>query len=871
MEGTSTLHISDLGALLAEIRDSLKTNNIVLQRLVEALETKKDNGHLQSSGDEERSTDDANKNNFDAGDDEKDNEAGSSQLPEFPKSATRPNVGDQMREHPLYESRAAFYHLKQANDAHGYMLDSSVFDSIEAVEPQPKVGTFLADWKYWIPIWKVEQTQQTYLAKGGQPDYIPPWELRLHDDGNLYHIDDSTLLHPLPLPVDWESECHHVPYAFTPPAPLSKGCEPWIAPTGITVDWDLLDRCLGSLYSVPPDGRMPLPFQRNELRLKCASGEIQPYLQKVRILLETLHDRQGKFRVMDFSNRGGSVTYCWDAEDGEKQPSTTVSLPQYWRAARHALFAEESFLATPRPCGKLVSNARFKELTDEKIFEGPAREFNRKDAETLIRRPLQAGVDQPCEWTRIVLISGLDAAVNAHNGIAEEDEAENICKLLLCWDWDLDNMSDYDTAVRVACGRHLFTSRRITSENPFQSWMSPFLITWTRPLSNPKDKSRLAHSSWKGGPLYGSKTGSMIQEAAFTVVVIPNSWSVQNLKFASPYQLEHCQYPTILILAPAVNIYIERFLDPTDVTGAILQSIHVGLLLAAEDWFKLRRHFDSLFDNEEMGQNLLFEPEKHDALLFDDGVFSRSRLYFWVVDSLEAFIAQLFETQREWDNFWAAREPAFRHFEETQNVRDSSIDKQLPRIKRQLDRLEEVRMLFETLHRKTVARREGLFNASSVIESRAATRLGEHVKLLTYISIFYLPLGFSAAIFSINENYSTTAFVITSVLVAVGTYALVVNLENTTSSLKLIYDLVKKPAIIRMAEDRDEKWATKGRVFTEFRPYQQNIEPSEWNLVGFLAVEIWRKLSLWKGKTGTEVAAESKGGKDEESGSGLNA
>ena len=35
-----------------------------------------------------------------------------------------------------------------------------------------------------------------------------------------------------------------------------------------------------------------------------------------------------------------------------------------------------------------------------------------------------------------------------------------------------------------------------------------------------------------------------------------------------------------------------------------------------------------------------------------------------------------------------------------------------------------------------------LFSASAVIESRASTRLGENVKLLTYVSIFYLPLAF---------------------------------------------------------------------------------------------------------------------------------
>lgn len=41
------------------------------------------------------------------------------------------------------------------------------------------------------------------------------------------------------------------------------------------------------------------------------------------------------------------------------------------------------------------------------------------------------------------------------------------------------------------------------------------------------------------------------------------------------------------------------------------------------------------------------------------------------------------------------------------------------------------------------ANKQQLFNASAVIESRASTRLGENVKLLTFVSIFFLPLAFT--------------------------------------------------------------------------------------------------------------------------------
>lgn len=35
-----------------------------------------------------------------------------------------------------------------------------------------------------------------------------------------------------------------------------------------------------------------------------------------------------------------------------------------------------------------------------------------------------------------------------------------------------------------------------------------------------------------------------------------------------------------------------------------------------------------------------------------------------------------------------------------------------------------------------------LFSASAAVETRAATQLGENVRLLAYVSIFYLPLAF---------------------------------------------------------------------------------------------------------------------------------
>ena len=51
----------------------------------------------------------------------------------------------------------------------------------------------------------------------------------------------------------------------------------------------------------------------------------------------------------------------------------------------------------------------------------------------------------------------------------------------------------------------------------------------------------------------------------------------------------------------------------------------------------------------------MLDLEKHDRFLFGDDTFSRSRRYFWVMNSLAVFQEQIDDTIRQWDFFWGAR------------------------------------------------------------------------------------------------------------------------------------------------------------------------------------------------------------------------
>jgi hypothetical protein len=154
---------------------------------------------------------------------------------------------------------------------------------------------------------------------GGRPDYVPPWELR-KIGSQSFHVDDIKQEQPLDFTEAAIDNYHRVPYSFAPPTRVGANVGPLIATTGITADWDYLRGCLGTLYSVPPDGRILLSFERNELRLKCAAGEIAPYLSQVKITLQELHQNRGSFYVTDLDTFGNSTqTPCaavWTAVFG---------------------------------------------------------------------------------------------------------------------------------------------------------------------------------------------------------------------------------------------------------------------------------------------------------------------------------------------------------------------------------------------------------------------------------------------------------------------------------------------------------------------------------------------------------------------------
>jgi hypothetical protein len=127
------------------------------------------------------------------------------------------------------------------------------------------------------------------------------------------------------------------------------------------------------------------------------------------------------------------------------------------------------------------------------------------------------------------------------------------------------------------------------------------------------------------------------------------------------------------------------------------------------------------------------------------------------------------------------------------------------------------------------------------------------VKLLTYVSIFYLPLGFCSTLWAINKDYGVTPFAIVTAIVASTTYILVANLGNVVMAIKSGYKAIREPIVNRMESDGNKEWKDNGIIFKQFRPDRDNVMPSQWLVLQSLFVTTLRKLGLFNAKTTNET------------------
>ncbi|KIW14746.1 hypothetical protein PV08_07530 [Exophiala spinifera] len=204
----------------------------------------------------------------------------------------------------------------------------------------------------------------------------------------------------------------------------------------------------------------------------------------------------------------------------------------------------------------------------------------------------------------------------------------------------------------------------------------------------------------------------------------------------------------------------------------------------------------------------IFDRGLRDELLFENDKYTYSRRYFWASQTLgllsneiKAMITAYRETFT--DEFWSGEHKTLFPGTKEQSPKYHNWRKKLIHTRRQFEkeivRLEEVLHMFQQQQKEIRNLREWLFSGTSVLESREAVNMakitveqGYNIRLLTLVTLFYLPLTFVTSIFGmtnmpVDDNF--LPFAVTVVGICIPTYLLILIVNNPDNSRRLFANI----------------------------------------------------------------------------------
>ncbi|KAI6909121.1 hypothetical protein KC334_g4225 [Hortaea werneckii] len=195
----------------------------------------------------------------------------------------------------------------------------------------------------------------------------------------------------------------------------------------------------------------------------------------------------------------------------------------------------------------------------------------------------------------------------------------------------------------------------------------------------------------------------------------------------------------------------------------------------------------------------MFDSDIRDRLLFEDEFFTMSRRYFWAYQTLglmnESIISMIDAYERTFtDEVWAGRHRTLWPLLDQNSPRNRYYkEKRMAPLRAKFDaEMDNLRKLIaknDLRREKITGLKEDLFTGTSIQESRKSVenteitiQQGHNIKLLTLVSIFFLPLTFVTSVFGMSnmptaQHYNT--FGIVTAVVCVPFFVLIGSLNTT--------------------------------------------------------------------------------------------
>ncbi|KAK5109545.1 hypothetical protein LTR62_006896 [Meristemomyces frigidus] len=165
--------------------------------------------------------------------------------------------------------------------------------------------------------------------------------------------------------------------------------------------------------------------------------------------------------------------------------------------------------------------------------------------------------------------------------------------------------------------------------------------------------------------------------------------------------------------------------------------------------------------------DFMFDADIRDKLLFEDGDLTYSRRYFWASQTLALVnesIRNMIEAYEDGftDEVWEGSHKTLWPLLEAHSARNIYFKKRMSSLRTKFSReIENLRkQIVENDHRREeiLTLKEELFKGTSISESRMAVEYtnitiqqGHNIKLLTLVSIFFLPLTFVTSVFGMTN------------------------------------------------------------------------------------------------------------------------
>ncbi|KUI52730.1 hypothetical protein VP1G_00104 [Cytospora mali] len=196
--------------------------------------------------------------------------------------------------------------------------------------------------------------------------------------------------------------------------------------------------------------------------------------------------------------------------------------------------------------------------------------------------------------------------------------------------------------------------------------------------------------------------------------------------------------------------------------------------------------------------DFMFDADVRERLLFEDSDFTFTRRYFWAAQTLGIVndsIRAMIDTYEDnfTDEVWSGTHKTLWPLEEESSGRNVFFKKKMAVLRRKFDvEIRKLRNLVSEIdsRRKEIkGLREELYVGTSIQESRKSVensdisvQQGHNIKLLTLVSIFFLPLTFVTSVFGMTNMPTEPIywpFAVVTVTVCVPFFFLVGSLNST--------------------------------------------------------------------------------------------